>query len=459
MADPGSRRAASLVVLATLSLACAHFEMNEPLRQWDPEVRSTRSTRAPGDAVVIVAFSGGGTRAAAFAYGVLEELAATRGPEGAKRLLDEVDLVSGVSGGSFTAAYYGLHGDGIFEHFEERFLRRDVQAGLLWRVLSPLNWVRMLSPRYSRSEVAARYFAGTIFDEAELGAFSGPEIVINATDLGIGVPFEFSQRQFDFICSNASTFDVGRAVAASSAVPGLFAPLPLRNYAGTCGFEPPPWFDEALRSREPSPRRRSRARAQSSYLDAARRRYVHLVDGGVSDNLAIRSIFDDVLLRGDPMGSVGELGYEEVGQVVIILVNAQRQPDLTMEDEGIIPSLWQMLNATSGAQIARYNFETIELVRHGFELWTREMKGPAGPPAFHLVEVSFDAMVDPQERRYLNDLPTSLTLPAEDVDRLRRAGRQLLRTSPSYQAVLRDMAWPATATPQETAPRQEADLR
>ncbi len=45
-----------------------------------------------------------------------------------RRLLDEVDGISSVSGGSFTAAYYGLFGDRIFIDFEEKFLKRDVQS-------------------------------------------------------------------------------------------------------------------------------------------------------------------------------------------------------------------------------------------------------------------------------------------------------------------------------------------
>jgi len=407
----------------------------------------------------MVAFSGGGTRAAAFAYGVLEELDAIRGPDEEKRLLDEVDLISGVSGGSFTAAYFGLHGEGIFEHFEDRFLRRDIAAGLIWRLLSPINWIRMLSPRYSRSEVAARYYSGTIFDHAKLGAFSGPEILINATDLGTGVPFEFTQRQFDFLCSEQASFDVGRAVTASSAVPGIFAPVPLRNYAGTCGFDPPAWFHTALREGGHSPRRRSRARVHSTYLDAGRRPFVHLVDGVVSDNLAVRSIYDDVLLRGDPVASAAELGYENVEDVVLILVNAQVQPDLLVDSDGIIPSLWQMLSASTGAQINRFNFETIELVRRGFNRWVGEMQGSNGPPGFHLVEVSFDAVVDPEERAYLNALPTSLHLPDEDIDRLRRAGRRLLRESPSLRGALRAMDWPMPALELETAPHTSGDPR
>ena len=59
-------------------------------------------------------------RAAAFGYGVLEELRETLVElDGERvRLFDEIDTVSGVSGGSFVAAYHGLRGEGIFGDFE-----------------------------------------------------------------------------------------------------------------------------------------------------------------------------------------------------------------------------------------------------------------------------------------------------------------------------------------------------
>jgi NTE family protein len=79
---------------------------------------------------LLVSFSGGGTRASALAYGVLQELRDTQVGVGGERerLLDEIDVITSVSGGSFTSAYYGLYGDRIFEDFEERFLRRNVQS-------------------------------------------------------------------------------------------------------------------------------------------------------------------------------------------------------------------------------------------------------------------------------------------------------------------------------------------
>src|SRR5512139_2845908 len=102
------------VVLMVAATGCAHRVMNQPLRQYQPQegYRGKNFVTPDKDEqlLLMLSFSGGGTRAAAFSYGVLETLrdtvVAVRGQE--KRLLDEVDWISGVSGGSFTAAYYGL---------------------------------------------------------------------------------------------------------------------------------------------------------------------------------------------------------------------------------------------------------------------------------------------------------------------------------------------------------------
>ena len=94
------------------------------------------------DLSLILTFSGGGTRASAMAYGVMQELRDTQVVIKGKsrRLLDEVDTISSVSGGSFTSAYYGLHGDGLFDSFEEVFLRYNIEKGLAYRLLNPILW-------------------------------------------------------------------------------------------------------------------------------------------------------------------------------------------------------------------------------------------------------------------------------------------------------------------------------
>jgi hypothetical protein len=121
-------------------------------RDWETRPWLTEERRGPASTVaaesrsnellLILAFSGSGTRAAAFGYGVLEELAATPVVLGGRprRLLDEVDLISAVAGGSFTAAYYGLYGDRVLHDFETEFLKRPVERQLVVQLLRTRNW-------------------------------------------------------------------------------------------------------------------------------------------------------------------------------------------------------------------------------------------------------------------------------------------------------------------------------
>ena len=205
-------------------------------------IRSSGDAGRSGDISLMLAFSGGGTRAAAFAYGVLEELrdtgVVTKGRS--ERLLDEVDFISSVSGGSFTAAYYGLYGSRIFDDFEEVFLRRNVEGKLIRGVLNPLEWFR----RTGRTEMAVGYYEKNVFHGATFGDMKrkgGPLVLINASDLGYGVRFSFIQEYFNLLCSDLSSFPVARAVTASSAVPVLFNPVVVENYQD-CKETKPDWL-------------------------------------------------------------------------------------------------------------------------------------------------------------------------------------------------------------------------
>src|ERR1700716_3080707 len=142
---------------------CATRPVNPPITQADPstgyrfEVRQAQVKNK--DNLVVLAFSGGGTRAAAFSYGALEFLRRTElvGPKGNKgRLLDEVDVITGVSGGSFTALAYGLYGEKLFDDYERRFLKRNVQGEIIARAVNPANWGKLGSTAWGRSELAAQ---------------------------------------------------------------------------------------------------------------------------------------------------------------------------------------------------------------------------------------------------------------------------------------------------------------
>src|SRR5262245_47434247 len=112
-------------------------------------VRDRRPANNP-DALVLLAFSGGGTRAAALSYGVLEELRRTPIVVNGHHhsLLDEVDVIAGVSGGSFTALAYALYGERLFQEYQQRFLKRNVQGELIQRLFNPTNWFQLASDSY-----------------------------------------------------------------------------------------------------------------------------------------------------------------------------------------------------------------------------------------------------------------------------------------------------------------------
>ena len=289
---------------------CAHYPVNQPLNQVDGKLGYRgmyMGIKGHSEKLLLyLTFSGGGTRAAAFSYGVLEELRDTEVTiDGNKRrLLDEIDGISSVSGGSFTAGYYGLFGDRIFNDYEAKFLKKNVQGALTARVfLNPVNWVRLASPYFDRSDIAAEYYDKHVFEGGTFGdiaARRGPLIVMNATDMTYGIRVGFTQDAFDMICSDLSSFPVSRAVTASSAVPMLLSPITLRNYAGTCGFLIPERFKALIKERAVSERQFYLANNIEPFLDSQKKPYIHLVDGGVADNLGLRAVLDRIVAGGGP---------------------------------------------------------------------------------------------------------------------------------------------------------------
>jgi len=346
--------AAAVVTLALLGAGCTLGIADQPLGQWTPATNQPWLEQIPDDRsdeiFVFLAFSGGGTRAAAFAYGVLQELEATEiEVDGQRRkLLDEVDVISSVSGGSFPAAYYGLFGDRIFSEFEPRFLRKDVEGALIARLFWPPNWFRLASGTYGRSEIAATYYDEHIFDNATFRDMlrpGAPFVTINATDLATGSRFGFTQLYFDFLCADLASYPVSHAVAASSAVPVLLSPVTLRNYTPACGYPPPPWLVESEDSSDP--RRRTEARDLLFYLEPGKRKYLHLVDGGIADNLGLRAAFQLVSMQADTEQTFSYLGHPHPRTILFVLVNAESHREPTFAESAASPTLAELACSAS----------------------------------------------------------------------------------------------------------------
>ena len=450
--EQSTRNTALLGLIASIPLlvvGCAGLQaVNTKLEEVDPDsgYRYANPSRRkdPGKTIVYLAFSGGGTRAAAFAYGVLEELRDTEiQVDGISvSLLDEVDTISGVSGGSFPAAYYGIYGDKIFEEFEPNFLKRNVQGALVLRTLLPWNLVMLATPMLNRSDLASSYYDKNIFSGAtfkDLAAVRGPWIHINSTDLSSGERFTFSQDAFDVICSDLDALPISTAVAASSAVPMLLSPITLKNHAGECGYEPPEWVRNIIANRDSNPRRARTAENFLRFSDAKNKPYIHLIDGGISDNLGLRPAIDFVAAAGSAEEARRIRHVETPDRMIIILVNAETDPDPGIDLTSAAPSFASLMNSVSGGQIRRYNFETMLLAEGMLRQWGAELSTDDHTVTAHMVNVSFDNLEDESERRYFKRIPTSFKLSDRQVDRLREAGRRLLRESPDFQRLLEEM--------------------
>lgn len=400
---------------------------------------------ASGETKMVLAFSGGGTRAAALSYGVLKELRDTTiyGKGQNQRMLDEVDQISSVSGGSFTAAYYGLFGDRIFEDYEEVFLKKNVQADLKDLVLSITGFIGRAIKATSRTEEAVRYYDQNIFHGktfADLEKSKGPLILINASDLNSRSQFVFVQPQFDALCSDLSTFKVARAVAASSAVPILFDPILLKSNTD-CHVSKSVWLQEAEEraSRTDDKRLEEYVESMNYYLEHPDRPYVTLVDGGVTDNLGVRTLHRVAKLKG-----AGRLGYTHrssthVKRFVIIVVNASTSSPTDIGKSRQLPTIGNSFNALTDMQLHLYNTETNELLKSELKKWAQLVAAPGHTIRPYYIELDIKDLTDPAEIAFFNSIPTSFSLEEEQVDRLVELAGRLMRDHPEYQKLLRDM--------------------
>jgi NTE family protein len=473
-------RGTSLSVLALLLLlgGCATRPVNPPLKQADSNAGYTFQTRQKHfksqENLVVLAFSGGGTRAAAFSYGVLEFLRRTEAiaRNGTKvRLLDAVDVITGVSGGSFTALAYGLYGEKLFAEYEQRFLKRDVEGELLARLVNPSYWGDLSSTGWGRSELAAQLYDEILFNGATYGDLdrgSGPMIIASATDISTGTRVPFNQNIFNVLCSDLNAVRLSRAAAASSAVPVVLSPVTINNYGGTCNFTEPPWARLFTRSADP-PRPAARAIRElkdvEPYFDSVRHPYIHLVDGGVSDNLGMRGVLDALEFL-EALHDIGQpTPLDRVKRIVVFVVNSLSSPPTNWDESESPPGTVDILLKATGVPIDHYSYEAVELLKDIAARWQKERRlrtlaqcstnkdspvcaALVVPEAeVYAIDVSFAALPDAAERLYLNQQPTSFVLPPEAVDRLRAAAGTIINASPEFQRLLKDVGAKVVAAP------------
>ena len=455
---------AALVVGCTQILGCAQTIHNDPINaqltgtpQQEAAELGVNTRPTLDDTVVAVTFSGGGTRAAAFSYGVLQGFDETRVDYGgrAMSLLDQLDFVSGVSGGSVLAAYYGLKKRAAMTDFKQRFLLANGEEALQTD-LSFLNLAKGLSggindttgfPRW----LDAHLFGGATFKDMNRGGT--PEVWINAADIYNRTAFIFADVTFRALCSDLANYPLSLAVAASAAVPVVFAPVVIQNYPGGCPAELPPWVERVRNDDTAAPLIRAYADALERYRTGDIK-YVKLLDGGIVDNYGLAGFTISLLAANAPYGPLSPREAVKLRRLLFLVVDSGRGPSGTWAQTVAGPAGVDLINATSdtamvSSAIGSYtSFDTtMDQWRNNLVNWRCHLsdaeRGRLGVPAgwnckdvkFFVGRISFDQL-GPDRSAALNAVETRLKLPPDQVDLLISAGRDALKANKVFREFL-----------------------
>lgn len=232
--------------------------------------------------------SGGGFRASLFHLGVVRFLRDIESVDPSSKALSGITHITSVSGGSVIAAHLALNWEkynGTSEDFDAasaelvRYIKRDVRGRILRKVplYFPAYWLSVLMrrlhliddhvewrwARVSTSDLLERDYSYNLYRKRILADLPAvPELYLLATDTGSGDQIAFTRNGLihNGIEYSVLAIPLARAVAASSAFPGMFMAVSCRPPGATHEFR--------------------------------------LLDGGVYDNLGVRK-FDELLKKDE----------------------------------------------------------------------------------------------------------------------------------------------------------------
>jgi NTE family protein len=449
---------------------------NSPLNKPPGGVQAYAFDSAPADLaqdglLVSLSFSGGGTRAAAFGYGVLQELEASQVLLRGKptSLFDQVDILSGVSGGSILAAYMGLRGRAALTDFPERFLYRNAEENLSVNV-GVTTIGAALAGGINDSSRFTRWLDDHLFQGATLGDLARKaRVFIYASDIYNRNPFVFSKVTFDALCSDFASYPVSHAVAASAAVPIIFSPIILQTFPNDCRTQLPAWVDQHLDSAILT----SVAAGLKRYRDPQSMRYVKLMDGGLTDNYGISGFIAEREQQKTPYGPLTQAQAVKLSRALVVVVNAAQIPSAEWGRTLEGPSGLDMINAVSDTAISSSVRASYDAFHKVFNDWRNELiKWRCSLPLarvnqlrgtlagwncrdvqFFIDEIEFDDL-GKERAKQLSAIDTRFVLPRDQVDLAIAAGRDALRTNEPFRqflASLRGRTVPARVRPPPVA--------
>jgi NTE family protein len=224
----------------------------------------------------------------------------------------------------------------------------------------------------------------------------------------------------------------------------VLSPISLKNYSNACRYEAPAYLAQAKRAGRIGAQR---ANELLSYLDAEKRPYIHLLDGGLSDNLALRGLIEGSGVQGSFEKLLAAAGVKNIRKLVVLAVNAETSPDVLEFRSDHVPVISKAMSSLIDIPINRYSFDTTTLITMGVEKWKSELKvkprGPNSPWApdaeIYFINASLNEIEDPDERISLMRIPTTLYLKDEQIDRLVLAASKLIRGNKEFQRLMKDI--------------------
>jgi NTE family protein len=451
--QPGAK-AMSLALLLLAGCATFNQPVNTPVAVGSSPMRQLAPPEVGGDTAVALAFSGGGMRAAAFSYGVLRGLNRVPTRDG-KNYLDRVIFVSGVSGGSVTAAYFGLKGRAALADFRERFLIRNAEEDLTTEV-SLRNIARGLNGGVNDASRLPAWLDRNLFNNATLGDVlqpGKPIIWINASDLYNRTPFLFSPETFAALCSDIAKYPLSNAVAASAAVPVAFVPIVLESFPTACTTPLPPWVGRVIADRNAGAQVRAFAEALTHYRDPGQIEYLKLADGGITDNFGLSGLVIARAAADKPYLPLTPDKAVRLRRLIFVVVNAGQAPEGNWAHTIEGPAGADLLNAVTDTAVnsaVRSGFDAFRLSLRDWEESIRKWRcGLSGAEArrlgaasdwrcsnftFQIVQVGFD-LFDPQRAAKLSSIPTRFKLPTDDVDLLIQSGSEAVLNHPTFKGL------------------------
>jgi NTE family protein len=433
----------------------AEVEVKPPAQPSDdPPARGMWPDQPEQDdsALVLVAISGGGSRAAAVGWKALETLREVKyrftnaaGKVVESNLANEIDLVAGISGGSFVATAWCL-GDGGMARFRKRFVERDIQWALARDLITGKGIIAAFSTSYARINVAAELYDREVFDEKTFAALPArPVLRLHATNLALGQRFTFTRETFTSLSSDLNAYPLGYACAASSAFPILLDPLTLRNY--------PPSVNLAADLTYVSDKQNAREDLNKAlhvttrdYYNDKNNQYIHLADGGLVDNQGLQSILDEFETNGLINKRVNYMA-SPLRRLIIVNINAGVAPP---NNSGYspappgVPSVVESTMVTSMDVLSARRW--MDIKTRCQQLFSAKIDVGGTARSYeqlqepYRIEVSFRNIADAETRRRAMELPTSFKLTSEQLELIDKVVPDLLKEDPEMIRLKAELA-------------------